>query len=269
MKQLTEFVGRRARRQDHGRLGRVGHLRVGPVLPRRAGHAGRRRHRRGDEEHRRRAGARPAEGRRHRHHDAVPRPQGRHAEGAGGSAASGRGGERLAPANSCAAIGARGGRGRRRRSGGCAGSGRPAAGPARCERATSSAPPGRAAATAPSASRGAGACAPAAGTTSRTPASLRPSHLQLVSPDGQPRAGRLGIAPPLVERLAMVSCGARSITRVTTSIAGICGHERLALDGRPGTRRPAPRLASARHCPRTAVPSWRSRWRASRSSSRT
>ena len=44
-----------------------------------ARHAHRRRHRRGHAQHRRRAGARPAQGPRHRHDEPVPRPQGRHA----------------------------------------------------------------------------------------------------------------------------------------------------------------------------------------------
>ena len=59
-----------ARAEVHRRLRRVGHLRLEPVRARRAGHAHRGRHRRGDEEHRRRAGAGPAEGPRHRLHHA-------------------------------------------------------------------------------------------------------------------------------------------------------------------------------------------------------
>ena len=58
--------GQRARRPHHRRLRRVGHLRLEPVRPGRPGHAHRRRHRRGHAEHRRRAGARPAEGPGHR-----------------------------------------------------------------------------------------------------------------------------------------------------------------------------------------------------------
>ena len=70
--------GRHPRPEDHRRHGRVGHVRLVPAGPRHAGGPHRRRQRRGDAQHRRRAGARPPEGRRHRRHQPVPRPQGRH-----------------------------------------------------------------------------------------------------------------------------------------------------------------------------------------------
>ena len=58
MRRMAQFVGRRARAEDHRRPGRVGHLRVEPVPARHPRHAHRRRHRRGHAQHRRRAGAR-------------------------------------------------------------------------------------------------------------------------------------------------------------------------------------------------------------------
>ncbi len=80
MRRLVRLRVARARPEAGRRHRRVGHLRVEHVGARYAGRPDRRRQRRGDAQHRRRACARPTEGARHRLDVAVPRLEGRYSD---------------------------------------------------------------------------------------------------------------------------------------------------------------------------------------------